>query len=348
MDIQFNHLDSLHWLWLVGALALIALVGFKLRRRRVERFADADLLKRLAPTYSAGKSIWRTGLGLLAMVALVGAMLDPRWGVEYEEIQQQGIDIMFVLDLSNSMYAEDVKPNRLGRAKQSISDIVDQLGGDRVGVVGFAGTPALACPLTIDYGAFRLSLNEMSPETIGRGGSKLGDALRLAADSFTDEVKDHKAIVVFSDGEDHGSYALEAAQNIWQERSIRIYTFGLGDSVDGARVPVIENGRRTYLMHEGQQVWSKMNPAELRDVALASGGAFVPVGTSTIDVARVFDEKIAPATKRDFETTRIQRYQVRYQWFAGLALALLLLESLTTERRAASSRRSRFQEAYAS
>ncbi|MCZ6836466.1 MAG: VWA domain-containing protein [Planctomycetota bacterium] len=347
MDIQFNNLDSLHWLWLVGVLALITFVGFKLRKRRLQRFADSSLLQRLAPTYSHGKAIWRTLLSLSAMVVLVGAMLDPRWGVEYEEIQQQGIDLMFVLDVSNSMYAEDVKPNRLGRAKQSISDIVDQLGGDRVGVVGFAGIATLACPLTIDYGAFRLSLNEMSPETIGRGGSLLGDALRLAADSFTDDVKDHKAIVVFSDGEDHGSYALEAAQNIWEQKSIRIYSFGLGDSGDGARIPVIKDGQRTYLMHKGEQVWSKMQPDILRDIALAAGGAFVPVGTSTIDVARVFDEKIAPATKREFETARIQRYQVRYQWFAGLALALLLLESMTTERRAASSRQKSTREAYA-
>lgn len=347
MDIQFYQLESLNWLWLVATLTVIVFVGFKLRKRRMRRFADAALVRRLIPNFSAPKAVARSVLMLMAMVSLVAAMIDPRWGTEYEEVQQQGIDIMFVLDLSRSMHAEDVTPNRLGRAKQYISDIVEQLGGDRIGLVGFAGAASLKCPLTIDYGAFRLSLAELNPLLIGRGGSLLGDALRLASDSFTDDLKDHKAIVVFSDGEDHGSYPLEVAASIWQDKGIRIYSFGLGDSDEGARIPVVKDGRRSYLTHDGQQVWSKMNPDILREIALSAGGAFVPVGTNTIDVARVFDEKIAPATKRQFETTRIQRFQVRYQWFAGLALALLMLQSLLTDRRSVASTVPALREAHA-
>ncbi len=335
MDVQFNQLESLHWLWLILVLAGVVFVSFKLRRRNLLRFADALLLDRLIPTLSVGKSVFRRSLVLASMIVLVAGMIDPRWGVEYEEVHQQGIDIVFALDLSRSMLAEDATPNRLDRSRQYIADIVEQLGGDRVGLVGFAGVASLNCPLTIDYGAFRLSLNEVDPATVGRGGSLLGDALRVAADAFTDDVKDHKAIVVFSDGEDHDSYPLEAARRIWEEKGIRIYTVGIGDQIDGARIPIIENGRRSYLLYEGQQVWSKMKPDLLREIALSAGGAFIPVGTSGIDIGRVFQEIIAPATKRQFETTRIQRYQVQYQWFAGLALLLLLLESLLTDRRIA-------------
>jgi len=345
MDIRFNQLESLHWLWVVAGLALLMFIGFRVRHRRLRRFADDALVGRLTAAHSPGRARLRALLSLGAMFALVAALIDPRWGVEYEEIQQQGIDIVFVLDLSNSMNAEDAAPSRLARAKQYIADIVDQLGGDRVGLVGFAGTASLNCPLTIDYGAFRLSLAGLTPEVIGRGGSMIGDGLRKAADSFTDDVKEHKAIVVFSDGEDHDSYPVDAARNIWRDKGIRIYTFGLGDSKDGARIPIVENGRRSFLIHEGQQVWTKMQPDILRQVALEAGGAFVPLGTSRIDVARVFNEKIAPATKRQFATTRIQRYQVRYQYFTAVALALLLLESLITERSASSARALSYREA---
>ena len=332
-DIHFNNLRSLHWLWLVVALAVLIVIAFKLRRRSLQRFADSSLIDRLTPQRSFARQYTRAGLMLSSMICLVAALLDPRWGVSYETVEQRGIDIIFALDVSRSMQAEDVRPNRLERAKQMIGDIVEQLGGDRVGLITIAGVPALKCPLTSDYSAFTLSLQEVQSESGARGGSLIGDALRKAADSFTDEIPDYKAVILFSDGEDHGSYPIEIAARLYEEHGVRVYTVGIGDASQGARIPIVVDGRRGYLTFQGEQVWSKMDPTLLREVALIGGGAFIPAGDRQVDMAAIFNERISPATNRRFETTRIQVYRVQYQWFAGAALLLLLIETLMTDRK---------------
>ena len=344
MDFRFQHLESLHWLWAVLALLVIIMIGFQFARRARDRFADAPLHERLMPGASRTRRYVRAALVLAAAVMLVAAAVDPRWGVSYEPVQQRGIDIMVVLDTSRSMLAEDARPNRLERSRQCIADLVGRLAGDRIGLITFAGHAALRCPLTVDYGAFLLSLETVTPESASRGGSLLGDALRLATDSFTDEVPDYKAIIVFSDGEDHGSYPLEAAQRISEQRSIPIYTVGIGDSAEGARIPMEVDGQRIYLKYDEQEVWSKMNPGLLRDLALTTGGAFLPVGTAAVDMGRVYEDRIEPVAKREFESTHVKRYTARYQWFAGLALVLLLVESYMSDRRPLPARRRRRKE----
>jgi Ca-activated chloride channel family protein len=160
----------------------------------------------------------------------------------------------------------------------------------------------------------------------------LGDAIRRAADAFTDEEPDHKVIVVFSDGEDHGSYPLEAAKNLKESRSIPVYTVGIGDARQGAPIPVEVDRRRTYLTYQGEQVQSKMNAEQLRAIAIASGGAWVPAGTAAVDMGRVYAERIEPASKREFDATEVRRHTPRYQWFACLALVVLLVESFMSDR----------------
>ncbi len=328
MDFQFNHLESLHWLWAVLAAGVFMALGLALRRRDLARFADDALLGRLLAGIRPGRRFLRAALRIAALVMLVGALLDPRFGTEYEQVEQRGVDVVVVLDVSKSMLAEDAKPNRLERARQYIGDLVQALGGDRVALVAFAGVPELKCPLTVDHGAFRLSLAAAEPKSAPRGGSLLGDAIRLAGQVFVDRVPDHKAIVVFSDGEDQGSEAVEAAKKLREELSVPIYTVGIGDTVDGAQIPIETPGGRQYLTWEGQPVWSKMNADLLREVALASGGAFIPVGTGTVDMGRLYAERIEPIAGRQFEPVTLKRRTPRYQWFAGLSLLLLLGESL--------------------
>jgi Ca-activated chloride channel family protein len=334
MDVRFFQLVALHWLWVAGLIAAVAAWSLASRRRRLRRLAEEALVKRLVPRFSTARPAARAALAVLALVALVAAMIDPRWGVEYQDVHHRGIDVVFALDTSRSMLAEDARPSRLQRASQYIGDLLGALGGDRVGLVTFAGVAAVRTPLTVDYGALRLALEDVTPDTAARGGSNIGDAVRRAAESFTDEVRDHKAIIVLTDGEDHGSYPVEAAQQAFTERGIRVYTVGLGDAGTGARIPVVEGGRRLYLVHEGQEVWSKMNASVLRDMAVVGGGAFIPAGTAAVDMARVYQEKVAPAVAgREIESRRVRRYNARYQWFAGLALILLLAESLISDRR---------------
>ena len=333
MDIRFNHLESLHWLWVGVGLAAFMVFGFAMKRRDLRRFADDALLTRLVPHTSVARQYFRAGLVVVALALLVAALIDPRWGVSYRQVQQRGIDLVVVLDVSKSMLAQDARPNRLERARQYINDLLDRLGGDRVALVTFAGTATLKCPLTVDYNAFRLALATAGPEWAPRGGSLLGDALRIARKAFTDEILDHKAIIVFSDGEDHGSYPLEAAQTLFDELAVPVYTVGIGDTGEGARIPVDTDGGTVWLTHDGQEVWSKMDRAMLQSIALATGGAFVPVGTGTVDMGLVYADRIEPVAKREFDSATVKRHDPRFQWFAGLAVALLLVESLIGDRR---------------
>ncbi len=338
-DLRFSHLESLHWLWLVAALLAVMLAGAAARRRDLRRFADLPLLGRLVPQAAGRRHGLRAAMLSGALVLLVAALLDPRWGVTYRQVEQRGIDVVFVLDVSRSMLAQDARPDRLTRAKQYISDFVDALGGDRVALVTFSGVAQLSCPLTVDYGAFRLALATAGPATSPRGGSLLGDGLRQAAAAFIDDVPDHKAIIVFSDGEDQDSYALEAAETAGSKLPVPIYTVGLGDGGEGARIPTLVDGKRVFLTHDGQEVWSKMNAPLLRDIAVATGGAFIPAGTGTVDMSRVYADWIEPVAKRQFDTAAVALYTPRYQWLALPALALLLLESMVSTAAALPARR---------
>ncbi|MCA9289723.1 MAG: VWA domain-containing protein [Phycisphaerales bacterium] len=334
MDIRFLHLEALHWLWAVLVVGAVLVIGGMRRRARLAGFADAALLRVLVPDASSVRRAMRSVVLVGAMLALVAAMIDPRWGSEVIDVPQRGVDVMVILDVSRSMLAEDASPNRLARSKQFIMDMVDRMAGDRVGLITSAGRAALRCPLTIDYGAFRLSLDEAVPEQAGRGGSLLGDAIRLAGRSFGETGRDQKVIVLFSDGEDHGSYPREAAAKLFEDDGVRLYTVGIGDSGQGSPIPVTENGRRRFLTYDDEEVVSRMDPRTLTEMALAAGGAFVPAGTSQVDFGDVYDDLIVPLATTERDMTRVRRYTVRYQWFAGLALLLLLIESCITDRRA--------------
>ncbi len=327
-DLRFDHIPYLHLLWVVPVLAGIVAFGFAMKDRALRQFASANLLGTLVPGISRKRQIVRAGLVLAATALMIIALVGPRWGTHWEDVQQKGLDMMICLDVSKSMLAGDVKPNRLERAKQDIRDLLSVLPGDRVGLIAFAGKSVLKCPLTIDYGFYRLVLDDIGTGSAPLGGTNLGDAIRMAAESFDDRIKNYKTIVVISDGEDQESYPIEAAQKAYREKGIRIFSIGLGDSSEGSRIPAAGGD---YVMHDGKQVWSKMNPECLQQIALAGGGAYVPAGTQNIELDRIYTEKIAPLEKREFEARKVQRYYPRYQLFAAAALALLLAESAMSE-----------------
>lgn len=329
---------AFHWIWLALGAALLVWFAYRGRRRAAARWADAPLFARIAPRASVWRPVVRGVLVVLTLAALALAMVDPRAGSTTEEVRRRGIDVYFVVDVSRSMLAEDVAPNRLDRSKQLVLDTLDRLGGDRAGLIAFAGTSSIRSPLTLNYGALRLAVNELAPQDADRGGSLLGDAIRLAADSFTDEVKSGKAIVVLSDGEDMESFPVEAARKAYADRGIRVYTIGLGDSRDGARIPALVDGQRSWLVHEGQEVWSKMDPSLLTETALAGGGAFVPAGTTHVDMAEVWDATVDAVGRRDFETQLVTRAAPQFGWFVMLALGLLIAEWLVPGARAAHAR----------
>lgn len=328
----FDHWSFLHLLWLVPVLGSVYLWGFAKKRQGLERFATLNLLQSLIPAVSIARQRSKAALVVIATGVVIVALSGPRWGTHFQEIERRGIDVMFVLDVSNSMLAEDVVPNRLERAKLDIKDLLEILPGDRVGLLTFAGKSALACPLTINYGSFRLALDEVDTRSSPRGGTKIGDAVRDAAKCFTDKVKDHKAIIVISDGGDtEETYAVEAAGNVYEETGIRVFTVGVGDMTRGGRIPIIKNGQRVYLKFEGQEVWTKLEPAELQSMAaVADGGYF-----TNVDFREMYDRIRSKVEGRSFETTRKEMRYARFHWFAGLALVLLMAETLMTDRKAA-------------
>jgi Ca-activated chloride channel family protein len=332
-DFHFVHPLLMNLVWIVLILAVIAIWAMRRRITLMRRFADKRMLSFITPGASRVRPFAKAGLAIAAMCALVIAIMDPRWGVRHEEIQRRGMDVFFVLDVSRSMLAEDATPNRLERAKQAMSDTIERLGGDRAGIVSFAGDAQVESPLTLNYRALGLTLEEVSARTSTRGGSMLGEAIRLAAKSFTDEDAGGKAIVILSDGEDQQSSPVEAARNAYKENGIRVYTVGLGDSNTGARIPTFSNGRRTWLTHEGQQVWTKMETATLEETALAGEGAFISAGTKQFDLGDIFESVVADDQRAEMEATEVRIATPRFQWFAGLAFLFLLTDCLLAERR---------------
>lgn len=332
MDLLVTSPSAFHLLWLVAAIAALGLVRTLGASRALRRFADQSLLAQLAPARSMTRSLVRLGLMVGALALVVVALADIRWGVRTVEATRRGLDVVFALDVSRSMLAEDASPNRLERAKGLITDLIDRLPGDRVGLIAFAGDVSVACPLTLNHDAFRMSLDELDVRDATRGGSLLGDAIRRAALSFSDTAPEGKVIVVVSDGEDHGSLPAAAASEARTERGARVFTIGLGDERDGARIPVSESGTRRYLVNEGTEVWTKMDPRGLTEIAKAGDGAFIPVGTTTADCAAILQGLIVDSERKAVESTPVRQHIPRFQWFAAGALFLLLLECLVGVR----------------
>ena len=327
----FAQPGGIHWLWLVAAAVALAITGLRRRRRLLALLAEQPLLSRLVPTLDLSRAWLRAALSALALVALTLAVMDPRWGMQVEQTQRRGLDVIFVVDVSRSMLARDASPDRLDRAKQFIDDAIESLGGDRIGLIDFAGVAAVRTPLTLNHAALRQAVQALEPKASARGGSMLGDAIRMAARSFPATGTGSRAIVVLSDGEDMESEPAEAAKAAFDEHEARVYTVGIGDARDGARIPV-GNGR--FLVHQGQEVWSKMHPETLRAVAEAGGGAFIEAGTAQVDMASVCHDMLAGLDRVDQESNLVKRQAPRFQWFAGPALLLLVLECLITDRRA--------------
>jgi len=242
------------------------------------------------------------------------------------------------LDVSKSMLADDVVPNRLTNAKNALRLLTAELRqepGHRLALVAFAGTASIKVPLTLDYAYFDRTLETLGPETVSRGGTQLGTAVRTCLDAFDDKLRNYKDIVLITDGEDHESYPLEAAKEA-KKRGVILYTVGLGDKEQGQRIPVdrgTAGSPRTFLTHENEIVWTKLNDTVLREMASITGGAYVPAGTRDWRLDTIFREKIAKREARETQQRKHRRYVNRYQWFLGAALLLLLCEGLVRERR---------------
>ncbi len=325
----------LHLLWAIPLLTGVLIYAWQKRKRAMEVFIDAGLIGRIPNTVNPSKRMAKAVLLLLAVLMIVLSTTRPAWNPKPETIERRGRDVVFLLDVSKSMLAEDLVPNRLDRAKLAIRDCVDRLQGDRVALVAFAGTAAIKCPLTQDYGFFQMMLHDISTDSISRGGTMMGDAIRtVTAEVFDDQAKQYKDIILITDGEDHDSFPVEAARKAG-DRGIRLIAIGLGDENEGKRIPITgENGQKTFLKYKGQEIWSKLDADTLRKMVNATpGGKYFNVATGTIDLGDVYMQLIAGAEKKALKSETLKRYEEKFQIFLGIAFVLLSVEMITSEQK---------------
>jgi len=326
---------ALHLIWLILLLPLLVVFfrwTLRRKKRAEELFADHPLWDRLRIGVSESKEKFRPVILLAIAALLIFSLLQPRWGYHWEDVTRRGIDLMVAVDASRSMLADDVKPDRLGRAKRELEDLVRLLKGDRIGLIAFAGSSFVACPLTLDYGAFRMFVNDLSVTTIPRGGTDISGAILKAIESYDAGDGKHKALLIISDGEHlEGDY--QAAAEEAKKKGIKIFTIGIGNP-EGTPIKVTTPGGTSYLKdREGNIVVSKLDESVLQKIAVITGGAYHRATVSGMELDRIYTDRIAEMDKKELESTRKKIYEHRYQWPLFLALLLLFLESIMSNKK---------------
>ena len=324
-------------LWLLALVpASVAFFVWALRRRRraLERFAEAKLLNTLAPDLDERRQRWRAGLLVATLTCLLLALAGPRWGFHWEQIHREGVDIVVALDTSRSMLAEDIKPNRLQRAKLAVQDLVKQLHGDRIGLVAFAGSAFVQCPLTLDYDAFAESLRAVDVGIIPKGGTALGEAITSGIEAFEGHQGKHQALILITDGEDHEGRIDEAAKQA-ADQGIKVFTVGIG-TVGGDLIPLTVDGQQTFLKNRrGEVVKSHLDTDTLEKIATTTGGAYVHGEGPTLGLDTVYNDYIAKMEKRELTSAMQREFEDRFQVPLLIGILLLAVEFLVSERRRA-------------
>ena len=324
---RFANSEYLYLLLLIPVLAIIYALVARRRRHLLAKFGNLELLQGLMPDFSRGRLRLKFVLYLLAFACVVLAAARPQFGSKLREEKSKGIEMMLVVDVSNSMLAEDFEPNRLERTKYAIGKLFEGLHQERVGLVAFAGEPKVQLPITSDYRMAQAFAKRLSPSLVGEQGTAVGKALQLATLSFSSQSEQSRVIVLMTDGENHEDDAVEAAR-VAKEQGIRIYTIGIG-TPEGA--PIKIDGE--FVKDEdGQMVVSKLGEQMLEQIASITDGAYVRATKQSIGLEEIV-KSINEMEKSELSTVRYEEYNEQYQYLLAVALALLLLESLILSRR---------------
>ena len=331
--MKFAHPAYLLLFWIIPALVFFFIYAFRKKDKLIKLFCGEALYAELVPTARRGRQKLKAALLLGALCLLLLALMQPRWGFQWEDITRKGIDIIVAIDVSQSMLAEDIKPNRLERAKRKVYDLCQMLEGDRIGLIAFAGTSFVQCPLTLDYGAFKIFLDYLNPDLIPVPGTAIGDAIRTAVKSFNSRERTAKALIIITDGEDHESKPFEAAQEAKKE-GVRIFTIGVGQE-GGAPIPLQDGSGGFKKDERGDLVLSKLDESTLQKIALETGGSYVRSVTGDMDLNKIYKDDIRGSIeKKELRSTRKKRWEERFQWFVFAALVLLGLEFFMRETKA--------------
>jgi Ca-activated chloride channel family protein len=320
--------------WFLVFVPLLVLFygwGFRRKKRALAAFGNPALVAKLTHLASLGRQWGKAGLMVTGLMFLVLALVQPQFGTKMELIHRRGVDLVIALDTSLSMLAEDIRPNRLTRARFEIADLIDRLEGDRVGLVAFAGRSHVLCPLTLDYGAAKLFLDSATTDLIPVQGTALADAMQNAIRAFGSSEGKYQALILITDGENHVddpiAVALEAA-----EKGVRIFVVGVG-TPDGELIPIRDGDRVDYLKDQnGNIVKTRLDEVTLRTIAEETGGLYVRAGGGGIGLQAVY-EQISQMEKRDLGARKYSQYKHRFQWPLGFALLCFLGEAFLSDRR---------------
>jgi Ca-activated chloride channel homolog len=331
--IRFAHPEYIYLLGILPALVVVFWLTARLRRRALQRFGDERILERLAESASKRKKLLKLAILLFALAFIIVALANPQIGTRMQEVKQEGVDIFVALDVSLSMKAEDIKPNRLEKAKLEIRNLIDRLGGDRLGLIVFAGEAYTQFPLTTDYSAANLFLDVVDVDVVPVPGTAIGSAIKRAMESFNFKETTTKVIVIVTDGENTEGDAFEAANDA-AKQGVLLYTIGMG-SPSGTPIPIYNaSGQQVDFKRDrdGNIVVTKLDEVSLEKIATVGNGKYFR-GTNAQDELDEIYKTINTLQKREFGIKQFTDYEDRFQFFLGAAIVLLLVDLLISEKK---------------
>ena len=321
-------------LFAIIGLTVAFLLVFIWKKHTQRKFASQVALKKLSPDRSFFKSWLKLIILSLAIFSLTLALVNPKIGTKIETVKREGVDVVFALDVSKSMLAEDIAPNRIDKSKQLITQIINSLGGDRVGIIGYAGSAFPQVPITTDFSTTKLFLNSMNTDMVSSQGTAITEAIKMAETYYNDEDQVNKVLFIISDGEDHEGNISEIV-NEAANLGIRIYTIGVGTETGGP-IPYKRNGILQYYKRDNknQQVITKLNANKLNEIASKGNGKYIN-GSNTSKVIEEVNTILNGMNQKEFEAKQFTDFKDRFQWFLGISIFLLVLELVLLERKTA-------------
>ncbi|WP_299216746.1 VWA domain-containing protein [uncultured Dokdonia sp.] len=328
-------LEEKIWFWLLLVIPVIILLflGVLFWQRSAQKcFADSALLKKLSPERSLFKPTLKILVLSLAIFFLVVALVNPKMGTKLETVKREGVDVVFAIDVSKSMLAEDIAPNRMEKAKQLVTQIINNLGSDRIGIIAYAGSAYPQLPITTDYSSAKLFLSQMNTDMLSSQGTAISEAIELAKTYYNDEEQTNRVLFIISDGEDHVGESSNIAEQANQE-GIRIFTIGVGETTGGP-IPLKRNGIvQSYKKDQnGETVITKLDEQTLKDIASEANGEYI-FGKNTEEVTDRVKEILNGMNKKEFEAKQFADFKDQFQWFLGAGLLLLFLDIFLLDRK---------------
>ena len=317
---------------IIPVIIVIYLFVSSWKKRTQKKFASPALLEKLAPNTSKFKPLLKLLFLLVGISGLIVALINPKMGIKLKTIKREGVDVVFALDVSKSMLAEDIAPNRLEKSKQIISKIIDKLGSDRVGIIIYAGNAYPLLPITTDHAAGKMFLQNASPDMVSSQGTAIDEALNLAKTYYNNDEQTNRFLIIISDGEDHQDGTKQIAQNISNE-GIKVFTIGIGTE-KGGPIPIKVNGSLIGYKkdRQGETVITRRIPSVLQDIADIGNGRYTD-GNKTEMPVKLIADVITNAQKNEFETKQFSDYQDQFQWPLAIALVFLIVDVLLFDRK---------------